>query len=172
MQGAGLIGLFAMQFARAAAGKVLVVEPSPTRRRLTCDLGASTAVAPGEAAECVGDHTRGIGADVVIDCAGVPRLLQTAVDLARSCGLVQLLSFLAEPATINAARSLAKEVNVVASNAFTRDDFHRSMTFLADGRVQAQPLHSRTVPLDDLAATLRGLCAGPSDDIKVLVDPR
>ena len=46
------------------------------------------------------------------------------------------------------------------------------MTFLADGRVQAQPLHSRTVRLDELEVTLRGLAAGPSDDIKVLVDPR
>ena len=173
VQGAGPIGLFALQFARAAgAGSVLVVEPSPARRRLARELGAINAVAPDEAAECVADHTRGIGADVVIECAGVPRLLQTAVDLARSGGVVQLLSFLAEPATINAARWLAKEVNVVASNAFTHDDFRRSMTFLADGRVQAQPLHSRTVPLDELEPTLRELSAGPSDDIKVLVDPR
>jgi len=104
--------------------------------------------------------------------AGVPRLLQTAVDLARSGGVVQLLSFLSEPATVNAARWLAKQVTVVASNAFTHDDFRRSMSFLADGRVRAQPLHSRTVRLDELEATLRGLSAGPSDDIKVLVDPR
>ena len=173
VQGAGPIGLFALQFARAAgAGNVLVVEPSQTRRRLATELGAINAAAPEEAAECVKDHTRGIGADVVIECAGVPRLLQTAVDLARSGGVVQLLSFLSEPATVNAARWLAKEVTVVASNAFTHDDFRRSMTFLADGRVQAQPLHSRTVPLDELEATLRGLSAGLSDDIKVLVDPR
>jgi (R,R)-butanediol dehydrogenase/meso-butanediol dehydrogenase/diacetyl reductase len=173
VQGAGPIGLLALQFARAAgAGDVLVIEPSPARRRLATELGAINAVAPDEAAECVQDHTQGIGADVVIECAGVPRLLQTAVDLARSGGVVQLLSFLAEPATINAARWLAKQVTVVASNAYTHDDFRRSMTFLADGRVQAQPLHSRTVRLTDLEATLRGQSAGPSDDIKVLVDPR
>jgi (R,R)-butanediol dehydrogenase / meso-butanediol dehydrogenase / diacetyl reductase len=173
IQGAGPIGLLALQFARAAgAGDVLVVEPSPTRRRLATELGAINAVAPDEAAEYVQDHTHGIGADVVIECAGVPRLLQTAVDLARSGGVVQLLSFLSEPATVNAARWLAKQVTVVASNAFTHDDFRRSMSFLADGRVRAQPLHSRTVRLDELEATLRGLSAGPSDDIKVLVDPR
>jgi (R,R)-butanediol dehydrogenase / meso-butanediol dehydrogenase / diacetyl reductase len=173
VQGAGPIGLLALQFARVAgAADVLVVEPSPARRRLARELGAINAVAPDEAAECVQDHTQGIGADVVIECAGVPRLLQTAVDLARSGGVVQLLSFLAEPATIHAARWLAKQVTVVASNAFTHDDFRRSMTFLADGRVRAQPLHSRTVRLDELEATLRGLAAGPSDDIKVLVDPR
>jgi len=173
VQGAGPIGLLALQFARAAgAGEVLVVEPSPTRRRLATELGATNALIPDEAAEYVLDHTQGIGADVVIECAGVPRLLQTAVDLARSGGVVQLLSFLAEPATIDAARWLAKEVTVVASNAYTHDDFRRSMAFLADGRVRAQPLHSRTVRLDELEATLSGLSAGPADDVKVLVDPR
>jgi len=173
VQGAGPIGLFALQFARAAgAGKVLVAEPSPARRRLAAELGAIDAVAPGEAAGCVEDHTQGIGADVVIECTGVPRLLQTAVDLARSGGVIQLLSFLAEPATVNAARWLAKEVTVVASNAYTHDDFRRSMAFLADGRVRARPLHSRTVALDELETALRRLSAGPSDDIKVLVDPR
>jgi len=33
-------------------------------------------------------------------------------------------------------------------------------------------LHSRTVALDELETALRRLSAGPSDDIKVLVDPR
>jgi (R,R)-butanediol dehydrogenase / meso-butanediol dehydrogenase / diacetyl reductase len=173
VQGAGPIGLLALQFARAAgAGDVLVIEPSPARRRLATELGAIHAVVPGEAAEYVQDHTQGVGADLVIECTGVPRLLQTAVDLARSGGVVQLLSFLSEPATINAARWLAKQVTVVASNAFTHDDVRRAMTFLADGRVQAQPLHSRTVRLSELEATLSGLSAGPSDDIKILVDPR
>jgi (R,R)-butanediol dehydrogenase / meso-butanediol dehydrogenase / diacetyl reductase len=173
VQGAGPIGLLALQFARAAgAGDVLVVEPSPARRRLATELGTTSALAPDEAAEYVLDHTQGTGADVVIECTGVPRLLQTAVDLARSGGVVQLLSFLSEPATISADRWLAKEVTVVASNAYTHDDFRRAMTFIADGRVQAQPLHSRTVRLDELEVTLRGLSAGPSDDIKVLVDPR
>ena len=37
--------------------------------------------------------------------------------------------------------------------------------------VQALPLHSRTVGLGDLEATLRELAAG-SADVKVLVDPR
>ena len=158
--------------AAAGAGHVMIVEPSELRRRIGLDLGASTAVAPDEAAEAVQAQTRGMGADVVFECAGVPSLLQTAVDLARSGGLVSLLSFLAQPATINAARWLAKEMTVIASNAFTHDDFRRSMTFLADGRIKAGPLHTRTVSLDRLEATLRELSAGPSDDIKVLVDPR
>ncbi len=151
---------------------MLIVEPSELRRRIGLELGASSAVAPDEAADAVQTLTRGMGADVVFECAGVPSLLQTAVDLTRAGGLVSLVSFLAQPATINAGRWLAKEITLVASNAFTHDDFRRSMAFLSDGRVKAGPLHTRTVPLDQLETALRELSAGPSDDIKVLVDPR
>jgi (R,R)-butanediol dehydrogenase/meso-butanediol dehydrogenase/diacetyl reductase len=173
VQGAGPIGLFAAQFARAAgAGVVIVVEPGTRRRDLALTLGASVAAAPDEAADLVATLTRGVGADVVIECSGLPGLLQTAVDLARTGGTVGLLSFLAEPTTIDAARWLAREITVTASNAFTHDDFRRSMTMLADGRVRATPLHTRTVPLHDLENTLRTLAGGGHDDVKVLVDPR
>jgi (R,R)-butanediol dehydrogenase / meso-butanediol dehydrogenase / diacetyl reductase len=93
------------------------------------------------------------------------------VDLTRTGGVVGLVSFLAQPATINGARWLAKEITVVASNAFTHADFHRSMGFLADGRVRAKPLHTRTVGLDDLESALRDLATVATDDIKILVDP-
>ena len=141
VQGAGPIGLLALQFARAA-GAGMCWSSSHRRRAggLATRAWRDQRRGTGRGGRMRPDHTQGIGADVVIECAGVPRLLQTAVDLARSGGVVQLLSFLAEPATINAARWLAKQVTVVASNAFTHDDFRRSMTFLADGRVQAQPL--------------------------------
>jgi (R,R)-butanediol dehydrogenase / meso-butanediol dehydrogenase / diacetyl reductase len=172
VQGAGPIGLLVMQFVRAAgAGQTIVVEPSPVRRLLAADLGAEVTVAPDEAAAAIQEQTAGLGADVVMECAGVPQLLQTAVDMCRSGGVVGLVSFHAQPATINAARWLAKEITVVASNAFTHDDFRRSMTFLADGRVQTKPLHTRTVALHDLDSTLRELSAATTDDIKVLVSP-
>jgi (R,R)-butanediol dehydrogenase/meso-butanediol dehydrogenase/diacetyl reductase len=173
VQGAGPIGLLAAQFARAAgAGQVLLVEPSEARRKVGLELGASMALTPDEAADAVQAETGGLGADVVFECAGVPSLLQTAVDLTRTGGVVCLLSFLAQPAKINAARWLSKEITVVGANAYTHDDFDRSMAFLADGRVKVKDLHTRTVELGDLEATLRTLAAGASDDIKVLVDPR
>ena len=73
VQGAGPIGLLTMQFARAAgAGTLLVIEPTEARRTLALELGASAAVTPEEAADAVQERTRGLGADVVLECAGVP----------------------------------------------------------------------------------------------------
>jgi (R,R)-butanediol dehydrogenase/meso-butanediol dehydrogenase/diacetyl reductase len=139
VQGAGPIGLFVMQFAVAAgAGQVLIVEPSETRRQVGLDLGASMAIGPDEAADAVQETTDGVGADVVLECSGVPSLLQTAADLTRVGGLVSLISFLSQPASIEGGRWLAKELSMVASNAFTREDLRRAMTFLTDGRVKAR----------------------------------
>lgn len=172
VQGAGPIGLFTLQFARAAgAGEVVVVEPSEHRRGLAVELGATSAVSPDEVTALVQDSTDGVGADVVFECTGVARLLQNGLDLTRAGGTMSLLSFLAQPATIDAGRWLAKQLTLVASNAFTHDDLRRSMAFLADGRVRATPLHSRTVPLADLEPTLRTLAQGDGPDVKVLVDP-
>jgi (R,R)-butanediol dehydrogenase/meso-butanediol dehydrogenase/diacetyl reductase len=174
VQGAGPIGLLSAQFARAAgAGQVVVVEPSESRRRLARELGVDVAVAPGaEADEQVRTLTRGLGADVVIECAGASALLQAAVDLARPAGTVTLLSYIAQPATVDAARWMAKEVDVRGALAFTHDDVVRAMAFMADGRVRTAPLHTRTIGLGELQATLEGLAQGRSDDVKVLVDPR
>ena len=174
VQGGGPIGLLAMQFARAAgAGQVLLIEPSESRRHLATGLGADLAIAPGdEADEQVRAITRGLGADVVFECAGVPSLLQTAVDFTRRGGTISLLSYLSAPATINAARWMAKEVTVVGAVAFSREDFVRAMWFIADGRVRVRPLHTRTVGLADLEPTMQDLATGRSTDVKVLVDPR
>jgi hypothetical protein len=45
------------------------------------------------------------------------------------------------------------------------------MTFLADGRVRTTPLHTRTILLPELPATLRDLSTAATDDVKVLVSP-
>lgn len=173
VQGAGPIGLLSAQFARAAgAGAVVVIEPAEGRRRLARQLGADVTVAPGdEAAERVRELTRGLGADVVLECAGAPALLQAAVDLARARGTVTLLSYIAQPATIDPAGWMAKEVEVRGALAFTHDDVVRAMALMADGRVRAAPLHTRTIGLEALEGTLEELAAGLTDDVKVLVDP-
>jgi (R,R)-butanediol dehydrogenase/meso-butanediol dehydrogenase/diacetyl reductase len=174
VQGAGPIGLLCAQFARAAgAGQVVVVEPFESRRRLASELGADVTVAPGaEADEQVRALTRGLGADLVVECAGAPALLQAAVDLARPGGTVTLLSYIAQPATVDPAGWMAKEVEVRGAVAFTHDDVVRAMAFMADGRVRTAPLHTRTIGLAELRETLETLAAGGSDDVKVLVDPR
>ncbi len=174
VQGAGPIGAFALQWARVlGAGEVVVVEPGESRRALAASLGADLVLAPGEEADAlVRERTGGRGADVVLECAGVPNTIQRAIDLARRGGQVMLIGLSDRPATVIPGLWLMKEVTVRASIAYLRTEFEPCMAMLADGRVRAEPLHTSTVGLDGLAGALDLLAAGAPGETKVLVDPR
>jgi (R,R)-butanediol dehydrogenase/meso-butanediol dehydrogenase/diacetyl reductase len=172
VQGAGPIGLFALQWVRhAGAREVVVVEPSPARARLARELGATTTCLPSEIAEVVAEGTGGLGADAVVECAGRPETIQSAVDLVRRGGSVTLIGLSDRDATIRPGIWLMKEVTVRCSIAYEQRDFGCVVDMLADGRVRADPLHTRTVGLSQLAEAMTELGAGPAQDVKILVDP-
>lgn len=173
VQGVGPIGMLAMQFARAAgAGRIVVIEPSAFRRGIAAELGADEVVSPEEAAGTIDRLTNGRGADMTIEAAGIPALLQTAIDLTRSGGTVNLMSYISAPPTINAAKVMAKEIRLVGACAFTLDDVRAAMSQVAEGRVDVLRQVTRTVGLSELAQALDDLSAARTDDIKILVDPR
>ncbi|MGL5858666.1 MAG: zinc-dependent alcohol dehydrogenase [Angustibacter sp.] len=174
IQGAGPVGLLALQWAMAAgAGRVVAIEPSPARRQLAEQLGATDTCPPGDAArQAVLEATGGLGADVVYECVGRPDAIQEAVELARRGGTVAMVGVTEQPATISPLTWLLKEIRTVAAIAYTREDFELAVGMLADGRIDVDPLHTATVGLDDLATTFVDLTTNPGDQIKVIVDPR
>ena len=173
IQGAGPIGLGAMQWVRAAgAGRVIVIEPSAERRELALSLGAHHAAAPGdEANQLIKELTHGLGADIVYECVGRPFAVQSAVDLARRGGSMCLIGLAEGDAPISPGAWLIKEISVTSSLAYLHEEFEMSMGMIADGRVRVEPLHTSTVGLDELEAALADLASGTSRQIKVLVDP-
>lgn len=172
VQGAGPIGLFALQWVRhAGAREVLVVEPSPARAALARELGATATCAPSEVDELVQEATGGLGADAVVECAGRPETIQSAVDRVRRGGAVTLIGLSDRDATIKPGIWLMKEVTVRCSIAYEQRDFGPVVDLLADGRIRADLLHTRTVPLSRLSDALAELASGPVGDVKVLIDP-
>lgn len=172
VQGAGPIGLSTLQWVRAAgAGRIIVVEPNEQRRALALELGAHEAVEPADAGLVVRERTHGLGADIVYECVGRPFAIQSAVDLARRGGSMCLIGLADADASIVPGVWLVKEINVTAALAYQREEFDMAMGMIADGRVAVTPLHTSTIGLDDLAATLADLAGGRSDQMKVLVDP-
>jgi (R,R)-butanediol dehydrogenase / meso-butanediol dehydrogenase / diacetyl reductase len=169
IQGCGPIGLLTLQCVRATgAGRTIAVEPNAERRALAAALGADTAISPDEAREQFGRR----GADLVFECAGVGPTVQSAVDLARQGGTVNLVGMASGAATISPGDWLRKEMTVVASLGYLHHEFDHVMDLIADGAVRIEPLHDRTVSLDELPAAIEELADNPSSAIKVLVDPR
>lgn len=172
--GAGPIGLLVLQCARAAgAGTIVLVEPEPSRRALARTLGADLVVDPTaeDVAEQVQRHLGVAGADVVFECAGVPATIEAAVSLARRGGAVSLVGVPSGPSQIHGASWLVREIRLVTSLGYQREEFALTQSLVLDGRLNLQPLHTSTVGLTAMGDAFEALSRSPSE-VKILVDPR
>lgn len=170
--GAGPIGLLTLQAAFAnGAGAVAVVEPHPVRRNQAAMLGATAVIDPGK--EEVASRVRELfpgGPDVVFDCAGIPSTIQQGAEIVRRGGKISLLGLSAHDATISPSTWLVNEVTMIASLAYTAEEFDTTMALMQDGRIRVEGLHSSTSNLVDLPNAFERLRDTP-DEIKILVDP-
>jgi (R,R)-butanediol dehydrogenase/meso-butanediol dehydrogenase/diacetyl reductase len=173
--GAGPIGLFVLQAARAAgAGRIVVVEPQATRRAFARTLGADAVIDPAAAADVTAAVNEALGhdgADVVFECAGIAATINQSVTLARRGGVVSLVGVANHPAQIQPAEWLIKEIRLTSSLAYQREEFDITQGLVADGRLRCRPLHTSTIGLDGLAQAFATLARAP-EEIKILVDPR
>lgn len=173
VQGLGPIGLLTAQHARnAGSGVMLLVEPNPERRRAAEELGFTEVFEPGEAfEERLKSVSKGTGADVLYECTGAAGLFQASAALVRRGGTLALLGFPSETSEVSYQDWQLRELRVVGSIGYTHDDFLGAQRSIANGSVKVEGLHTGTIGLDDLAATLDELDSGKTSHAKVLVDP-
>jgi (R,R)-butanediol dehydrogenase / meso-butanediol dehydrogenase / diacetyl reductase len=156
--GAGPIGLAVAACARlAGAGRVLVAEPAPGRRRLAAELGF-------EAVESLATGA----AEVVFDAAAHPAVAAGLAEAVGPGGRVVLVGIYGAPAALDLQALAFKEVTVIGTRVYSRDDLRVATAMVADGRFDPGPLITRSVPLADAASAVDDLRAGR--EVKVLVE--
>jgi 2-desacetyl-2-hydroxyethyl bacteriochlorophyllide A dehydrogenase len=156
--GAGPIGLAVAACARlAGAGRVLVAEPVPGRRRLAADLGFETTEA-----------LAGGAAEVVFDAAAHPAVAAGLAGAVAVGGRVVLVGVYGAPAPLDLQALTFKEVTVIGTRVYSRDDLRVATAMVADGRFDPSPLITRSVPLTGAAAAVEDLRAGR--EVKLLVE--
>jgi L-iditol 2-dehydrogenase len=98
--GPGPIGLMAVQLAKAVgAGRVIITGTRDERLSLARELGADLAVntTKENVIKRVLELTGGLGADVVLECAGSSGSLSDAVEFTRRNGRIGLVGIYSEP---------------------------------------------------------------------------
>ena len=173
--GGGVIGLLTVQLARLAGATTVVLSTrQEAKRRMAERLGATATIDPstfdivdaitGPAGLLPG------GADVVIECAGVPETMRQAPSLARAGGTVVILGVMPQGIKIEIEPFdlLFRELRLVGSflNPFTH---RRAADLIASGAIQVGELISRTVTFDEAVGAI-GNPAAPGE-VRVLVVP-
>lgn len=173
--GGGVIGLLVVQLARlAGATSVILSTRQAAKRRLAEELGATATVDPSssDVVEAIAGPAGLLpgGADVVIECAGVPETMAQATKLASAGGTVVILGVMPQGAKIEIEPFdiLFRELRVLGSfiNPFTHS---RAAELISSGAVRVDKLISRTISLDEAPDAISH-SAGPGE-IRVLIVP-
>ena len=137
IQGSGPIGVLALIAARQrAAGTVVVVgAPEEPRLALCRAYGADATVSidehrtTDERVAAVRDAVGGFGADLVVDCSGAPPAGPEGIEMLRDGGTYVEMGQFTDAGSIdtNWHRICVKEVQVLASWAFTPDEVAQAM---------------------------------------------
>jgi (R,R)-butanediol dehydrogenase/meso-butanediol dehydrogenase/diacetyl reductase len=149
--GGGTVGLCVVQALRATgASQIFVVEIAQAKKALALELGASAFINPlkENAAEAIQELTDGRGADVTFECVGIDATLNTSLQVTRPGGKICVVGVFAAPTSFNFNDLLKHEKALVTTIAYG-DEFPTVIAMLADGRIKAEPMITRTVTLPD-----------------------
>ncbi len=171
--GGGPIGLAVAIFARhAGARHVVVSERSAERRELARTVGATGVIDPGaqDVGSAFAQFTGGTRPQVVFECVGVPGMLNEAIQLAGMRAQVIVAGVVLQQDAFLPIVALGKEVAIRYSQAYTESDFEAVIGALARGAINAEPIHTSTVSLDELPSAFEALRSQPRE-CKVLIRP-
>ncbi|MBV1918469.1 MAG: alcohol dehydrogenase catalytic domain-containing protein [Sphingomonadaceae bacterium] len=170
--GTGPIGAGAVQFAKlAGARQVIVSETSQERRQLALDVGASAVIDP--AAGDLGEQLKAIAGrlpDVVIEAVGVPGLIQQAISVCAYEATIVVVGACFKEDHFMPAQALSHELTIRFSNCYTHEDFGAVIEALASGDLDPSAIHTGTLTLDEVPSAFDALMTSKSG-CKTLIDP-
>jgi len=170
--GAGPIGLGLLLAARAAgAARVFVTDVSAYNRQVAQKMGASRALNPTEedVAQSIVDATEGEGVDVVFLGVAVESVLNDALKMVRRRGTVSEVGMFSKPPRIDIHLVQNKELRILGSNMYTRDDFVVSAEAIASGRFDTSSMISKIMPIDSVVEAMDLVDRRLEDVVKVLL---
>lgn len=173
--GGGPVGLATATWALHLGSRhVVVSDPLPARRRLAEKLGASTVDPVADDVGAAFADLTGSRPTAIIECVGVPGLIQSAVDVAAPDAHLTVVGACLTPDTIVPTTALAKELTLRFVLYYRDRDFATTIDALAGGRFDPLAMITGEVGIDDLPARFRSLMANTeasTTDGKVLVTP-
>jgi threonine dehydrogenase-like Zn-dependent dehydrogenase len=162
--GAGTLGLLAVQLLTAySPGELVVVDPRLPRGKLALEMGATKALAPGEADG---------GFDLVVETAGAATTAVDACGLARRGGRV-ILTGMFEPGAqrIDPAQLVVGQLTVRAVFGASSTAWAHAARAFSAGVLAPGALITHELPLADYGAAMALLASGDEGVGKVLLRP-
>jgi L-iditol 2-dehydrogenase len=170
--GAGAIGLLAGDAARIrGAARVIHVERMPTRLARAEAMGFETVdSSSGDPVAAVRSLTGGLGADVALECAGVPVTVQWALAMLRRGGRCAAVGIPTQGVEIAMQKLVLDELELVGSRA-SAGEMRRVLPHVEQGRMRVREMVTHRFPLAEYARALATFNDRSSGAIKIIIVP-
>ena len=183
--GGGVVGLLVTRLLKMAGlSPVLLVEPTPERRRLALEMGADAAFGPDEdCSERVLEATGRRGADVAVEASGAGAALAAAVECVAVEGTVVAASWYGTKSVSlplgghfhrGRVKIKSSQVGRIPPELSARWDRGRRagvvISLLGDPRIPLAPLISHRVPFGEAPGVYRMLDRGDDGAVQVVFD--
>jgi (R,R)-butanediol dehydrogenase/meso-butanediol dehydrogenase/diacetyl reductase len=173
--GLGNIGLLAVLVARAkGAGEIIAVGKYAARQELARAYGATVVLEPDDPAlqARVLDRTHGVGAPLVLEAAGTPSSLRTAVASARKGGKIVILGVMHEEVALDFKSILMHEKQILGSIIYRRPDFAEAIEILSRGGLDPRRHVTAEIPLERIVSDgFEPLARSKQAHVKIHVAP-
>ena len=170
--GAGAVGLLSADAALVrGAARVILVERVPGRLAKAAALGFETVDSgSGDPVATVRAMTGGLGADVVLECAGVPATVAMAIRMLRRGGRCAAVGIPTVGVDIDMQRLVLDELELVGCRA-TAGEMRHVMPLVEQGRIRVREVMTHRFALADYGRALDTFNDPSSGAIKIVIEP-
>ena len=168
--GAGPIGLACAIWCRFFGARTIVIsEMSPARLDMARTFGFSDFVDPGDDISAQFTSISGAHPDIQFECVGAVGMIQQCIERAPKRGLIMGIGVCDNPDTIVPLLAFIKEVRIQWAVGYDKEDFELTIDMMVAGRIDASPMVTDVVSLDDVPDIFEKLRT-PTSQCKVIID--
>jgi L-iditol 2-dehydrogenase len=165
IQGAGAIGILALQIARlsgAATTVVLGTDIDEHRLAKARELGADDTVnvSQNDPLEVVSGLHDGLGADLVVDATGVSAALEQSMKLVRPAGAIAKVGWGPQPLGFSLDPLVKKAVTLYGCYSHTWSTWERVLRLFADGKLRPESVLGGVYEIENWQAGFRDMQTG------------
>ena len=169
--GGGIIGLSAAMFAKSQAHQVVLSETNPERGKQAETLQvADKWINPTEEISLEALNVKE-GFDVVIECVGNDKAVNSAINLVKPGGTIVLVGVALDAVPVYIVQAVLKELTLKGAIAYTKSEFVSCIDLINNKDIDVTKFIDSTVSLDGVQNAYERLTSGTDKAVKILVDP-
>ncbi len=173
--GGGIIGLVSAMFAKLEGAEfVAVSETNEARGKKSVKLNVADDWFDAKDENFLNNIFTKIpnGFDVVIDCSGTTKAVESELMTVRPGGTIVLVGVSPKPIEFASVIAVMKELTIKGAIAYTKEEFKNCISLMANKKIDVMKFVDDIVPLEETQKAYERLTSGTDDAVKIMIDPK